>query len=163
LYRQHAPLMRFLAGLDITPPGPLHATADFVLNSDLKTALRSEPPDMERVKAILGEIEDHKARLDEEQFRFDLEHSVDGLMRKFYQNPDDQKTLDRLVKTIRYVLTLDQAIDLRSAGDLYHDLQKQILPGYLSPDAPLDRNPAEWVESFTCLGELLGFRLQPPR
>ncbi len=164
LYRQHAPLMRFLAELDVTPPGPLHATADFVLNADLEAALRQETPDPDQLRTILEEMENHKAALDEERFRFDLAAAVERWMRRYSGDLYNLEMLNRLVDFVRYVLTLQQPFDLRAAGDLYYDLragfQDPAREPETGPNATGEEERSEWLVRFRELGDLLGFRAE---
>ncbi len=152
LYRQHAPLMRYLDDLDVPLPGVLRSTAEFVLHARLREELGSATPDVDELDALVSEADEHRVRIDVDRLRLHVQRAVDGACEAVRADPADGAALERLVRLLEFSREPAFGIDLRTPWGLYGDLARgDAAPAGAAPD------PARLAK----LGEALGFRVGP--
>ncbi len=160
LYESNAPLMRFLSDIEVPPPGPLRLAADFALQSSLRSALGSSPLDPRHIHHLLDEVLHTGARLDIEPLRFALGATLDHLVFRLEQNPDDCRVLEELLTAVELASQPPLQVNLWKTQNAYAELREAFYPAVRLRT----RNVAQandWVDLFVRLGERLQVRLHP--
>jgi hypothetical protein len=157
IYEQNAPLMRFLARVGTAPPRALQTAAEFVLNTDIRRAVASDDPDLDRIRSLLEIVERERVSLDSSGLAYALESTLRGMMAKLGERPAELPILEKLESLVILVDTLPFEVDLSRIQNAYWDLLQRIYPEFKSRS---DEEAREWVEAFTRLGELLSVRVE---
>jgi alpha-amylase/alpha-mannosidase (GH57 family) len=162
LYEHHAPLMRFLHGLNLPLPEVFKNTAEFALNSLANRAFSQGPLDAERIKALLDEARVAGVHLDETTLEFTFRKRVEHVSDEFSYNPRDVETLRRLVDKLELRSILPFQVVLWSVQNKCWGVLQSTWPAMVDRAARRDRQAREWTELFLQLGDLLNIRIEQP-
>jgi hypothetical protein len=162
LYEHHAPLMRFLHGLNLPLPEVFKNTAEFALNSLINRAFRQGPLDAERIKALLEEARFAGVPLDETTLEFTFRKRVERVSDAFAGNPRDIDALRRLVEKLELRKILPFQVVLWSVQNKCWGVLQSTWPAMLDRAARRERQAREWTELFLQLGDLLNIRIEQP-
>lgn len=158
LYQNHAPLLRVLAGLDFPLPRAFVASVEFILNSDLRSALESEWPQLPRVRDLLAEAHTWPAvELDTERLGHVLRRSIERLFGEATHGQHDAAALARLTELVNFARGGPLAVDLSRAQNLYDRARRAVRDAATASDAA--HTAPRWREQFDALGRALMFRV----
>ena len=87
IYRNHAPLMRFISSLGSPMRKEFSAPMEHALNSLLRNAFSNEELDEARVRGLLKEAQYHGVTLDETTLEFTLRRTLERLAKRFGGDP----------------------------------------------------------------------------
>ncbi len=157
IYERHAPLMGFLGGMGAPLPKMLHFTAEFVLNTSLRSAFNADDLNVERIKTLIKTAEREKIQWDSAWLAY-------SLARRFSKMADDlalkpsEILLHRFNLAVDLVRMLPFEVDLARVQNVYYQLQQNVYPVFAQQN---DAAAIRWIVEFTALGEKLGFYLDP--
>jgi len=155
LYEHHYPLMRFLGS---PLPKAFFATAEFIINSDLRQALSDDAIDVERIRSLLEEAKAWHVTLDKEGLGYLLQHGLERMMTDFTSNPADADILKNLVDVVRMTRTVPFTSDLWKVQNIYYEMLQNIYPDFRKRAEQGDKAAAEWLTQFVSLGQKLHIR-----
>jgi alpha-amylase/alpha-mannosidase (GH57 family) len=145
VYEHHAPLIRYMATLNMPLPEVLRVTAEFVLNSSLKRELSSDAMDAVAVRTLLEQAHSENIPLDSASLAFSMERTLTRLMAEFCREAGETSRLDRLIELFDLARSLDLPVNMWKSQNMY----------YTVAEKHLESAGAEWLERFTRLGELM--------
>ena len=160
LYERSAPMMRFLADLRIPSPKAFYASAEFVLNSNLRRALESEKLDSERIGALLEEVRLEGITLDTETLEYTLRRKIEQMAERLIANPTDLSLLQRLDTALDLTSSLPFMVNLWKPQNAYYEILKTVYPEFRGRAEQGDENTKAWISHFTSLGEKLSIRVR---
>ncbi len=161
LFDQHAPLMRFLAGLGAPQPRAFQAAAEVVLNARLRRTVADEPIDLERARSLLRQAEEHGVPLDREGLAFATTRSLDRLGRRMVERPEDVGLVRHAAGVAGFAVSLPFDVDLWRIQNHVHALREGPFIEQRERAASGDAAGSAWVEAFEVLAELLGISAGP--
>ena len=161
VYEQHAPFMRFLSDIGLPVPEAFLASAEYVLNNDLRRVLASDPLDLTRVRRVLEQVRTAQVELDMSGLNLALERALERLAGQLQERPDAVESLRKLEEMARIARSLSHDVDLWKVQNIYFDLREEHYPTKLVEAARGDRRAAEWVASFTQLGLDISVSVEP--
>jgi len=153
-------MMRFLADLRIPSPKAFYASAEFVLNSNLRRALESEKLDSERIGALLEEVRLEGITLDTETLEYTLRRKIEQMAERLIANPTDLSLLQRLDTALDLTSSLPFMVNLWKAQNVYYQVLQKIYPEFQKRAEQGDENAKPWISHFTSLGEKLSIRVR---
>ena len=156
LYRNHAPLMRFMADLGLPLPEAFKTTAEYVLNTDLLRTLSREPLDLDRLTELLEEVQSAKVKLDSKGLAYAFQRTLERLARQFAADPSNGELLATLQATATTARSLQFEIDVWQVQNIYFALLEQYYAIYTERAAQGDAEAVAWTQKFEKLGEQLG-------
>jgi alpha-amylase/alpha-mannosidase (GH57 family) len=157
IYEHHAPLMRFIADLGMPLPGVFRQTAEFVLNSSLRRALREEIIDRDRVQTLLSRAQQERVELDHAGLGYALEQNLNRKMHQFREQPDDLALLEQLESLAAWTRSLRFEIKRLETQNIYYELWQRVYPMVRGRS---DEAAQTWQRRFLSLGEQLSMRLE---
>ena len=160
LYEHHAPLMRFLHGLNLPLPDVFRNTAEFALNSILKRAFGQQPADIERIKVLLEEARIAGVPLDETTLEFTFRKQVERASDVFAEHPRDTEPLRRLVEMLELQRVLPFQLVLWSVQNKCWSALQTVWPSMTERASRRDKAANEWAGLFHHLGDLLNIRVE---
>lgn len=140
VYEAHAPLLRFLSGIDLPVPKALRVTAEIVLNSGLIAALRPESADLGRAKEILKEATEERVKLDEPAIAYAIRKLIERRASDLTGAPSDA-ALDALREAATLAIDVPFEVPVDAAQNAVYDLL---------------RNPGAWPTESETFGATLG-------
>ena len=156
LYRDRAPLLRFLASLSVPAPRAFLATAELVHNATLRAVFRSEEPDLARARAAVEAARRERVTLDAAGLALAAERCLGRLTERFLAAPADLHRLTRLDEAVGLVRSLPFTVRLgRVQNDCWRLLRR------LGPEGPGPRGPENeaWAARIRSLAEKLSLRI----
>jgi alpha-amylase/alpha-mannosidase (GH57 family) len=159
IYRTQAPLVRFLAERRAPLPPLFRATAEFILQSDLRRAMELETPDLPRVGEILEEIRQWDVPVTAEAVGFAPRRAVERSMERLRKAPEDLGTMEFVLRLVQQVRQLPYTSDLWRAQNYYFELARDSGPRMKEKAASGDEAARRWSELFAGLGQALGVKV----
>ena len=159
LFEHYAPMMRFMADLQIPPPRRFQIAAEFTLNSLLRHALEAETLDLDHVHALLDETKRTGIALDAPTLEFAMRAATDRLAKKWFEHPDSLELLQHLSDAAGVAAAFPFPVDLSQAQNIFFKLLQDVYPGYSVRAAQGEADAKQWVAVFSALGEKLRVRV----
>ena len=157
IYNQHASMMRFLSGMGIPLPDPLHASARVALNAELHRAVSAESMEASVIRGLLEEGAGFGITLDSAGIGFALQKKIDAVAEDFRGRPDDLDLLRRFEEAVEIGRDLPFEVLFWGAQNIYYDVLKTAWPGFLAMSREGDEWASRWVGLFRSIGEKLSF------
>ena len=159
VYEESAPVMRFLADLDIPVPKALFAAAERALSDEIEVLLESQLRlDTARVLQLVAEAKERHITLD----RTPLEHAYRTRLERcaaaFGAAPDDPGALGELERVLALARHLPFEPDLWKAQNALYRVLTSTYRGALLR-APTDPSAAAWCRRVAALAEQVTLRL----
>ena len=160
IYRQYAPLIRFLHGLGTPLPNAFRAAAELVLNVDLRRALAEPGEGAEPVRRLLAETENLGVTLDAQGLSYALERALEDLVDRLGEQPEDADLLRRVENAVDLAGTPPFSVNLWRAQNRCYEMFRGVYPLVLEEADSGEADAAEWVRRFRSLGGKLKLRLE---
>jgi alpha-amylase/alpha-mannosidase (GH57 family) len=157
IYNQHANMMRFLSGMGIPLPDPLHASAKVALNAELRRAVSAENLEAAVIRGLLEEGNAIGAPLESAGIGFALQKRIDAIANDFREKPDDLELLRRFAEAVEMGRDLPFEVLFWGAQNIWYDLLKTAYPGFLAKSREGDEPAALWIGLFRAIGGKLSF------
>jgi hypothetical protein len=159
VFRDHAPLMRFLADVGTPLPRALRTAADYILNLDLRRALEDDEAELERVHDLVEQTRLSRVDLDTGALRYALRHSVRRLTRDFLAYPEDVALLRHFEGLMEEASALPFDVDLWEAQGAFYTVLQDVYPAYRTGADQGDPAARVWLAHFRTLGKRLRVRV----
>jgi len=159
VYEHHYPPMHFLSELGNPIPKSFQSAAEFILNSDLRKALSSEPLNLEHIRSLLDETRTWKVELDIEGLSYVLQQTLERMFSKFTASPDDIAFLKELLAATEMARSVPFPVDLWKVQNLYHEILQSTYPEFQKRAQQGNGAVMEWLKHFVSLGQQLSIRV----
>ena len=151
VYAQHAPLMRFLAGLGTPAPKAVQAAAEYALNSRLRRALAEEFPELAKIHRLLDECHDTGVELDTTTLEFAVRRNLERMSETLSAQPAEASSLARLKDAVHMARSLPFPVVFWTVQNRCYRLLQQVGAGG-------DQDPV-WLGHLQALAEDLSLRI----
>jgi alpha-amylase/alpha-mannosidase (GH57 family) len=159
MYANHVPLMRFLKDLGVPLPRSFSATAEVVLNLNLRHALREPELEFQSIRSLLEEARLLEVPLEGATLEFSLRKAVEGLAGKFQENPSNLEYLQQLETAVTLEKELPFPVEFWQVQNIYYEMLKSAYPEQRQQAGLGQEEARAWVEHFVALGEKLSVRV----
>jgi alpha-amylase/alpha-mannosidase (GH57 family) len=149
IYQQHGPLLYFLKEMKQPVPEVLRVTAEFVLNSDLKRTLESDPVDTLRIAMLMELVKREDVKLEAPGLSYVAAKNLNKMMRRLQQNPEDSELLNRIHVFVTVLQMLSLRLDYWKAQNIYYDILKNVYPAVTRST---EEQSLSWSQTFLALG-----------
>lgn len=158
IYEQHAPLMRFHAGLGIPAPRELVVAAEFVFHEEILEAIDGAPETLARFTELMQEAESDEIPLDEETLAFHAANVITRLAHAWQADPESAERLRALRDTVAAFERFEFEIDREPAQTIFYAMIHSVRQELIAQSKKgVDRS--EWLALFEELAGLLRVRL----
>ena len=151
IYNQHASMMRFLSGMGIPLPEPLHASAKVALNAELRRAVSAKSLEAAAIRGLLEEGNTIGIPLESAVVGFALQKRIDAIANDFREKPDDLDHLRNLAEAVEMGHDLPFKVIFWGAQNICYTLLKSAYPGYLAKSREGDGQAAQWIGLFRAI------------
>ena len=162
LYETHAPMMRFVADLNVPPPRAFSMAAEFALNSSLRAAFEDPELDLARINTILDEAGRDDVTLDGETLGFALRRAIKRLSERLLENPGDLELMKKLEAAAGLARSLPFEVNVWRAQNSYYHLLQNTYPEWVQKMSQGDRIAEDWIKHFIGLGRNLSIKVDEP-
>ncbi len=118
VFESHAPLIRFLNGLDIPVPHALESAAEIALNNQLEQSLERPDLNVDSIQGLLREAAATRIALDSTTLEFRVRKRVEKEAADFAANPADLSIVERMIKLLDLIPTLPFPVTLWEAQNV---------------------------------------------
>jgi alpha-amylase/alpha-mannosidase (GH57 family) len=160
VYEHHAPLMRFLHGLNLPVPAIIQNAAGYAMNSLLRHACEARPFDIDRIRTLLEEARVGGAHLDHTTLEFTLRKRIEWLSDRFYAEPIDNTELERLNAALALKAYLPFELNLWSVQNKCYEVMQTEYPRMRRLADTGDAESLEWIKLFEELAGKLQLKVQ---
>jgi alpha-amylase/alpha-mannosidase (GH57 family) len=160
IYLHHAPLMRFLTSLGTPLPLSFRAAAELVLNVDLRRSVGHVDSDPEEVQRLLDEARGLDVHLDTKGLSYALEQSLDHLLERLSESPEDAALLRRMEAAVALARSSPFNADLWRAQNRFYEMRRTVLPAMRLKAGDGSMEALEWIERFRTVAEGLKVRVE---
>jgi alpha-amylase/alpha-mannosidase (GH57 family) len=159
IYASHAPLMRFLKELGVPLPRSFSATAEVVLNLNLRHALLAPDPDFQAIRSFLNEARLLEVPQEGPGLEFSVRKAVERLAEKFQAYPSNLEYLQQLEAAVTLEKELPFPLEVWKVQNIYYEMLKSAYPEQRRQSDLGQEEARAWVEHFVALGEKLSVRV----
>ncbi len=128
------------------------------MNLDLRRAFEHEDLDVERIHAILEEIQRGHIELDTTELSHTLKETFGWMEQRMGHNPTNVPLLKRVGAVVDLARSLPFEVDFWDIQNVYYEMQQSVYPAFRERAAAGDAEAQAWVRPFLVLGEKLGFQ-----
>src|SRR5262249_36957729 len=130
IYEDHAPLMRFLSELHAPMPQVLHMTAEFVVNSSLRTAFEGPDLDLERIRTLLDVATRERLGLEGPGLSYVLKRTLQKMMKSSSEDPGKFRRLEKFEPRITPLATFPLEVQLWAGKNPYWGVVEGLRPRF---------------------------------
>jgi alpha-amylase/alpha-mannosidase (GH57 family) len=158
LYERIAPLLHFLASLDVPRPKAFRTAAEYVLNLDLRRAFENHATP-QHIRQLLEEAAICGVELERDALSYALARHVVRFVAPLHDTAASATQLRELHALVSIARLLPFEVNLRAAQNLCYELAHTMYPQQEGRLSSGDRAAQEWVGVFRELAEALAVRL----
>jgi hypothetical protein len=139
-------------------PNSFRAAAELVLNVDLRRAVEGDGTDPEEVQRLLDEARGLGVTLDTNGLGYALERSLEGLLERLREQPEDPDLLRRVEANVALVRSSPFKVDLWRAQNCFYEMRRTVFPAMQRAAEQGSAAARAWVEGFRKVAEGLNMR-----
>jgi alpha-amylase/alpha-mannosidase (GH57 family) len=166
IYRQRAPLMRYLGDIGAPIPRPFRLAAEVAVNADLRETLLDPAVDPGRVRSLMADAERWELDLDVEGLARALSRTVERLTDQAarelpepslfeHYGPAEEAFFTQARALIQVAEDAPFEVDLARAQNLYYTAVRDVWPPLAERSAAGDATATAWLDQLRMLGESL--------
>lgn len=155
LYETHIPMIRFLKNSNSPLPGALSLAAEFVVNAELKRALKRHPLEPERVRELLEEAISTGSSLEKETLEYGLRKSLEAMGKVWEKDPKNIALLDELDAALTLLDDFPVQVNLWTVQNICYHICQSIYPDQVMSAGAGDDHSGRWIRRFFSLAERL--------
>jgi alpha-amylase/alpha-mannosidase (GH57 family) len=159
IYNHHVPLLRFLTDLNVPLPKAYRATAEFVLNLNLREAFEAEDLDRGNINNLLEEVRVLHVELDAASLEYALRKTLERLAQVFREHISELHFLQHLDDALDLAGQLPFEVNLRKVQNIYYEQLQSAYPQWRQRAAQGQQEAQPWVDHFVALGEKLAIHV----
>jgi alpha-amylase/alpha-mannosidase (GH57 family) len=159
IYNHHVPLMRFLKDLRVPLPKAYRATAEFVLNLNLKEAFAAVDLDRDYIYNLLEEVRVLEVELDAASLEYALRKTLERLAVRFRDQLSELDCLLQLDAALVLAGELPFETNLWKVQNIYYEQMETVYPQWHQRANVRMEEAQTWVRYFVALGEKLAIHV----
>jgi alpha-amylase/alpha-mannosidase (GH57 family) len=159
VYNHHVPLMRFLIDLNVPLPKAYRATAEFVLNLNLRQAFEADDLDFSYINNLLEEARVLQVELDAPSLEYALRKTLERLAERFRDHLSELPFLQSLDDALALAADLPFEVNLWKVQNIYYEQLHAIYPQWRDRASQGQAEAQTWVERFVAMGGKLAIHV----
>jgi hypothetical protein len=159
VYRNSAPVMRFLAGMGLSAPVPLRVAAERALNHLLMAEMEAERLNVPVLRRLLDDVREGHVQLDAEDLTYAFQARLESLSQRWHSQPLDLDCMRQLVDGVELASALPFEVNLWQVQNVFNQIRGSHFAEAESKAQAKDSAASRWMENFRTLAGLLWMRL----
>ena len=160
LYENRAPLMHFLAALQLPGIRIFQVAAEVTLNGDLRRAIAADHLNLQKIQSLLDEVKRVGVPLDRTTLEFALRKKLEGMANQFRSNPSNLSLLRSLDAAVGVARSTLLEVQFWQVQNIYFGIMKTFYEQVRDKMSQVHSDADAWLESFRSLGGKLSFRVE---
>ncbi|HUH01627.1 MAG TPA: DUF3536 domain-containing protein [Kofleriaceae bacterium] len=159
VYERHAPLMSYLASLDMAPPELLRRTAELVLDQRVLRALEREPPDLDELRGSCENARRRHIELDQDSLGYAWQRALERGAERLAETPADFEQLDDLASLAVLASDMHFEVSVYEVQNLCWQLSRTTLEAKRKLAKAGNADAARWISAFARLCQSVKLRV----
>ncbi|RJQ44412.1 MAG: DUF3536 domain-containing protein [Nitrospiraceae bacterium] len=159
IYDSYRETMGFFRSFGVNIPKPFRASAEYILNSDLKHIFEGREVDTEKLKKLIQEVLNWSLDVDRTTIGFVAGSRITSLMEELSLHPDNTELIDRVENILKIISTFPVELDLWKAQNIYFSLGKKLYKPFRDKTPKAESGQQKWMEAFRKLGYYLHVKI----
>ncbi|MFH1384796.1 MAG: DUF3536 domain-containing protein [Candidatus Omnitrophota bacterium] len=159
VYDRYYPVLQAMEGYTIHLPRHFSAVIEFVLNTDLRRTLETEPIDLENFEKLVQEVKRWQVRLDTITLNYIASNRVEQLIQKCALVAHDSSLFTSPIELLRLLGRLPVKLDLWKSQNIYFTVGKDLKQTMQQERDHGNGQAQKWLECFEELGNFLKVRI----
>ena len=159
VFERHAPLLRYLANIDVPPPPALVAAGQVVLSAELRRTAEQLPLQLPRMGQILAEAVAQRLPLDTAGVAFALGKTIGRLATGLAEDPGDMERLGELHAAIDLAAAFPTEVEVLAPQMIVFRMSRELYPERRAQADAGAESAKAWTELFTRLAASLEIAL----
>jgi hypothetical protein len=159
VYRNSAPVMRFLAGMGIAAPVPLRVAAERALNHLLQAEMAADRLNVAEMRRLLDDVREGHVQPDAEELAYAFQTRLERLAERWHAQPWELDGMRQLVDGVELTSALPFEVNLWQVQNVFDRVRRGHLAEAERKAQERDSAAARWLENFKTLAGLLKMRL----
>jgi alpha-amylase/alpha-mannosidase (GH57 family) len=155
IYENNYTIMNLLYELNMPFPKPFLASAEFILNTDLKGELEEEKLDLDKLEKLINEVNKWRVNIDKPMLGLVASKLIGTLMEKLNLNSNNLKLLENIEYTINLLRSLPLDLDLRNSQNIYFGIAQSFYGKMKDKADKGDEDAKNWLLTFHKVGAQL--------
>ena len=158
VYHNHYPLLTAMKEMGTPLPKIMRATAEFVVNRELKQCLSTLPVDEAKFRSLLNDVRKWNLSLNKEFLGFLGSETIEKIVDRLAINPLDSDNMEIMEDVLKKYRELDIPLNLWYSQNAIYDIgmQQFFIRNRLAQDG--DETAAHWIERFKNIAEMIGVK-----
>ncbi|MEM9489529.1 MAG: DUF3536 domain-containing protein [Myxococcota bacterium] len=148
LYTRHAPLMRYLASMDLPVPAAFETAAKFTLQLGLRQALQQDLPDVRSVRASFEQAHRVGVEIEDRGMDYLWHNSLERLIDRLTEQPDELAILEQLAPLAEFCSEQRFDVDLWHTQNACYRLLSEVAEEVRQRAAAGDAPSQQWIDLF---------------
>jgi hypothetical protein len=158
IYRQYFPLLKVMREMQIPAPKALEDPIWYILNTDLKKALKAKNIDTADLYILVHEMINGKFAPDSEALEFAATKAILSRMQQIPERPGDTVVLETVNTLFRTLAPLALKYDLWECQNMYFRIGRENHAAMREKAKGGDEKARRWLTAFEELGTNLGVK-----
>jgi hypothetical protein len=159
IYENNYAIMNFLHSLQIPLPGPFSASAEYILNTDIRKIFEEKDLDIEKLKKLIDETKRWSIKIDTTTIGFVASSWLNSFVERLYQQPEDLQLFEKVDNTLEILRPLSLSMDFWKPQNIHFLIGKNFYTTMKEKATKGDAFAERWVEVFYKLGYYLNIKV----
>jgi len=155
IYEDNYSVMNFLSSLHNPVPPAFLASAQYVVNSELRNMFVSDHVDLNRLESLIQHAQKWSFRLDKEMIRFVTSEWITRAADRLHRSPEEDDPLEDINRVMALLEPLNLDLDIWKAQNMCFKLTSTVVPGIREKAQQGDKDAGRWLEQFDILSRRL--------
>ena len=159
IYENNYAIMNYFHSLHMPLPRPFSASAEYILNTDIRKIFEEKDLDIEKLKKLIDETKRWSIKIDTTTIGFVASSWLNSFMERLYQQPEDLQLFEKVDTTLEILRPLSLSMDFWKPQNIHFLIGKNFYITMKEKAAKGDVFAERWVEVFCKLGYYLNIKV----
>ena len=159
IYENNYAIMNYFHSLHMPLPRPFSASAEYILNTDIRKIFEEKDLDIEKLKKLIDETKRWSIKIDTNTIGFVASSWVNSFMERLYQQPEDLQLFEKVDNTLEILRPLSLSMDFWKPQNIHFLIGKNFYTTMKEKASKGDVFAERWVEVFRKLGYYLNIKV----
>ena len=159
IYENNYAIMNYFHSLHMPLPRPFSASAEYILNTDIRKIFEEKDLDIEKLKKLIDETKRWSIKIDTTTIGFVASSWLNSFMERLYQQPEDLQLFEKVDNTLEILRPLSLSMDFWKPQNIHFLIGKNFYTTMKEKASKGDVFAERWVEVFRKLGYYLNIKV----
>ncbi|HDY66450.1 MAG TPA: DUF3536 domain-containing protein, partial [Candidatus Scalindua sp.] len=159
IYENNYAIMNYFHSLHMPLPRPFSASAEYILNTDIRKIFEEKDLDIEKLKKLIDETKKWSIKIDTTTIGFVASSWLNSLVERLYEQPEDLQLFEKVDNTLEILRPLSLSMDFWKPQNIHFLIGKNFYTTMKEKASKGDVFAERWVGVFRKLGYYLNIKV----